>query len=178
MTFYTAATTPHSWGFYDLINVMLISALPMGIGLIELASSANGGAYKTFLDRAKKPTWAPAKASFHAGTCFMTLIPLGYATYLVIKNSAGLASMWSKIALIFYTCHAVFATMYGKEVKKQNYEKVAFMKIGIAVAAIAFTFAYRPIDNLAFWLSVPHVIWSIFSAVYHYSIHQMNHTKQ
>uniref|UniRef100_A0A914Q8A7 Uncharacterized protein n=1 Tax=Panagrolaimus davidi TaxID=227884 RepID=A0A914Q8A7_9BILA len=86
--------------------------------------------------------------------------------------------MWSKVALIFYTFHAVFSMMYGFEVKKQNYEKVAYYKIGIAVAAVLFAFAYRPVDNLAFWLSVPHVLWSIFSAVYHYSIHQMNHNKK
>uniref|UniRef100_A0AC35GQ70 Uncharacterized protein n=1 Tax=Panagrolaimus sp. PS1159 TaxID=55785 RepID=A0AC35GQ70_9BILA len=173
-SFLNAAKLPGIWTNYDYVNAALISAIPISVGLAELGSAAHGGHLRKFFDRSTKPQWASKNAAVHATACFLTLTPLGYATYRVIKNSAGLLSNQAKAAIGIYGIHAILSAGFGNEVRKGNHSKVALVKAGIAAASIGFALAYRNIDETAFWLSVPHVIWSIFSAVYHFDMYQLN----
>uniref|UniRef100_A0AC34G4B4 Uncharacterized protein n=1 Tax=Panagrolaimus sp. ES5 TaxID=591445 RepID=A0AC34G4B4_9BILA len=172
--FLNAAKLPGIWTNYDYVNAALISAVPISVGLAELGSAAEGGHYRKFFERAIRPKWASQNPAFHAGTCFLTLTPLGYATYRVIKNSAGLVSSQAKVAIAIYGLHAVLSAGFGNEVRKGNHSNVALFKTLIAAASIGFALSYRNIDETAFWLSVPHVAWSVFSALYHFDMYQLN----
>ena len=176
--FLDAAKTPFIWTTYDYVNAALISTIPISAGLTEMASAAHGGHLRTFFERAVRPKWASQNPSFHASLCFLTLTPLGYATYRVIKNSAGLVSNQSKVAVALYGLHAALSMGFGNEVRKENHANVSMMKMGIAAASIGFALAYRNVDETAFWLSVPHCLWACFSALYHFDMYQLNGGKK
>ena len=169
-----AAKNPRIWSQADYINAGLISAIPISVGLTELKSSGEGGYLRKFFERSTKPNWGPQDPTTHAMTSFLTLAPLGYATYRVIKASAGLANTPSKIAIGLYGVHALLTNVYGSEVSKQNHSNVAMAKAGVAGAAVAFAMAYRNIDQLAFKLSLPHVAYAIFAAAYNYQMYRLS----
>uniref|UniRef100_A0A914QSN2 Uncharacterized protein n=1 Tax=Panagrolaimus davidi TaxID=227884 RepID=A0A914QSN2_9BILA len=169
-----AAKNPRIWTQNDYINAGIISAIPLSVGLTELKSAGEGGYLRKFFERSTKPNWGSQDPKFHAMTSFLTLAPLGYATYRVIKASAGLSNTPSKVAIGLYGVHALLTNVYGNEVSKQNHSNIAMAKAGVAGAAIAFAMAYRNIDKMAFQLSLPHVAYAIFAAAYHYQMYRLS----
>uniref|UniRef100_A0AC34FY70 Uncharacterized protein n=1 Tax=Panagrolaimus sp. ES5 TaxID=591445 RepID=A0AC34FY70_9BILA len=169
-----AAKNPRIWTNSDYINAGLISAIPIGVGLTELKSAGEDGYLRKFFERSTKPNWAPQDPKVHATLSFLTLAPLGYATYRVIKMSSGLATTPAKAAIGLYGLHALLTNIYGTEVSKQNHSNVAMAKAGVAGAAVAFAMAYKNVDRMAFRLSIPHVAYAIFAAIYHYDLYRLS----
>uniref|UniRef100_A0AC34GGX6 Uncharacterized protein n=1 Tax=Panagrolaimus sp. ES5 TaxID=591445 RepID=A0AC34GGX6_9BILA len=100
MSYFNSATIPYVWTNQDTGNSVLASI------------------------RAIKPSWASTCAGFHSGMSLLTLSPLGYASYRIIKNTAGLSTTRSKIAIGIYAASMFFAASSGSAIKAGCYAGV------------------------------------------------------
>lgn len=90
----------------------------------------------------KKPNWAPKDVRIYSAVDFLTLSPLGYASYLVYKNGGGFDYNDTKLALAIYGTNVALALATIPIIKKKQlgclWKNTTVVSLTATAAAYAF----------------------------------------
>uniref|UniRef100_A0A915PNA9 TspO/MBR-related protein n=1 Tax=Setaria digitata TaxID=48799 RepID=A0A915PNA9_9BILA len=165
MTYSTTAVNS-VWTSDDTKHAILFSLVPGALSACAATSFRKERNLVEWWLASKKPNWAPENPVFYGLFDFMTIAPLGYASYVAYKFGGGLSNNSTKLALALYgsSIMSAFLTM------SLLFRNTLIMHLTGAGAA----FAFFKIDHKAGLLLAPYVLWTGFYTFLTYAMNKLN----
>jgi len=148
---------------HDLLKIAGLTMIPSSIMFLGWCwYDANGKQSKILFDKLSKPSWAITNTSQIATFDYATVLPMGYALFLVTKN--GTSSSEVKTALGAFAATMGTITL-GTIAFSGSHNLQCWAGACAAITATAGLTAslFGKLDQTAGWCMVPFVAWSTFT---------------
>ncbi|CAB3407906.1 unnamed protein product [Caenorhabditis bovis] len=162
------------WTALDTRNAILSTTIPAGAAVTAFVAFAKDQASTDWWAALKKPNWAPKDVRIYSAVDFLSMAPLGYASYLVYKNGGGFDYNDTRIALGLYGANIAIALATVPIIKKKNLGCLWKNTTLVHLTAAGAAYAFYKIDRSAGLLLVPYALWTAFYAYLAYSIKKEN----
>jgi benzodiazapine receptor len=165
---------PYTWTTVDTRNAVLASIVPPGVALISAGFVGSQRNLQSFNKTGKVPKWAIKDPRVLTALDFSTLVPVGYASYLVYKFGGGFDYTDTTVALSLYGVNLATALATGTAFKSQNLKCIACNAALVHATALATTIAFSKIDKVSGYWMVPYAVWTGYNAILAFYIHNKN----
>uniref|UniRef100_A0A0R3RKL0 Bidirectional sugar transporter SWEET3-like n=1 Tax=Elaeophora elaphi TaxID=1147741 RepID=A0A0R3RKL0_9BILA len=124
-----------SWTAKDTKRAIVAAMVPGAVSLISCVPYYKSSNPIEWWNSCKKPEWAPKSLYTYACVDALTIMPVGYASYIVYKYGGGLSNELTSLSLGLYASNLMLCFTSLSFMKKKNINAVYYFSISVHLTA-------------------------------------------